>query len=66
MLKESEYSVFIYSDFIWPVLLPVTGGIPSPKMALFFPICVCFPKYNEKSIYLFPTVKAQVASQNQR
>ena len=66
LLKESEYSVFIYSDFIWPILPPVTVGIPSPKMALFFPICVYFPKYNEKSIYPFPNVKAQVASQNQR
>ena len=33
-------------------------------MALFFSLFfIYFPKYNEKSIYLFPNVKAQVASQ---
>ena len=31
-----------YSDFIWPVLPPVTDGIPNPKMALYFPILCIF------------------------
>lgn len=26
-----------FSDFIWPFLQPFMGGIPNPKMALFFP-----------------------------
>ena len=45
-----------------------TSGIPNPKIALFFAqFCLYFPKYNENlSIYLFPNVKAKIASQNRR
>ena len=46
------------------LLLQVT--FPIQKWPYFSQFCVYFPKYNEKSIYLFPNVKAQVASQNRR
>ena len=40
-------------------------AFPIQKRPYFSQLCVYFPKYNEKNIYLFPNVKAQVAFQNQ-
>ena len=40
------------------LLLQVT--FPIQKWPYFSQFCLYFPKYNEKSIYLFPNVKAQV------
>ena len=42
-MSPSRISILsLISDFIWPVLPPVTDGIPNPKMVLFFPVLFIF------------------------
>ena len=56
---ERKRTVILFDQFY--LLLQV--AFPIQKLPDFSQFCVYFPKYNEKSIYLFPNVKAQVASQ---
>ena len=39
-------------------------AFPIQKWPYFSQFCVFFPKYNEKSLHLFPNIKVLVASQN--
>ena len=57
-----QVTVILFDKFY--LLLQVK--FPIQKWPYFSQFWVYFPRYNEKSIYLFPNVKAQVASQNRR
>ena len=53
ILRENTVVTSIVSDFIWPVLPPVTGGIPNPKMALICPNFVYIFPYIMKKVFIF-------------
>ena len=64
-------NIIIYSDCIWPILLPYMGVIPNPKMAFIFPIsCILvsvfpismiyFPKYEGKGSFPKSQIKSLI------